>query len=241
MNALRIDPVKRPATAYAAPMVVFLVATQLEAWLATTDSGAIDGGRYLLAYTIKMALVVATLFWCRPALASFVRVYEPRRSVPTWAVAGASLSLGVGIGFGWVFGDPYYPHFDFLGQRTGFDPTTLEPAQRIGFAVVRGLGLVLVVPLLEELFVRSLIMRYIIDPDRFADVPTGRVTPLAGGLTAVLFTLTHPEWLAALLTGLAWSALLAWSGRLWSCLISHAVANLTLGLIVAQTGQWSFL
>ena len=43
-------------------------------------------------------------------------------------------------------------------------------------AVVRMLGLVLIVPFFEELFWRSFVIRWIIDPDHFQDVPIGRVT-----------------------------------------------------------------
>ena len=44
---------------------------------------------------------------------------------------------------------------------------------------MRMLGLVVLVPLIEELFWRSFLIRWLIDPD-FHQVPIGRVTLLAG-------------------------------------------------------------
>ena len=103
------------------------------------------------------------------------------------------------------------------------------------------LGLVLVVPLFEELFWRSFVVRWIVDPDDFRKVAIGRVTPMAGAITAALFAVEHPaEWLPALLTGALWAWLLHWSKSVSACFISHAVANLGLGIYVLTKGQWKF-
>jgi CAAX prenyl protease-like protein len=115
----------------------------------------------------------------------------------------------------------------------------MPPAGRIGFVAVRMLGLVVVVPLIEELFWRSFLMRWVIDPN-FARVPIGRVTPLAAVVTSGLFALAHPEWLPALITGAAWAWLLWQTKSLSACFVSHAVANLGLGLYVLSTGAWKF-
>ncbi len=66
------------------------------------------------------------------------------------------------------------------------------------------------------------------------------MTPLAAGVTSVLFALAHPEWLPALLTGLLWAWLLWQTRSLSTCLISHAVANLALGIYVITTGDWKY-
>src|SRR5262249_61453435 len=100
--------------------------------------------------------------------------------------------------------------------------------------------LVAVVPVVGELFWRSFLVRWLVDPD-FQRVPIGKVTPLAVGITSVAFAVAHPEWLPALLTGLAWAGLLAWTRSLSACVISHAVANLALGVYVVTTGDWKFL
>ena len=73
----------------------------------------------------------------------------------------------------------------------------------MGFLAVRMLGLVVLVPLIEELFYRSFLMRWVVDPN-YTRVPIGRVTPLGLAATTGVFAFSHPEWLPALLTGLAW-------------------------------------
>ena len=103
----------------------------------------------------------------------------------------------------------------------------------MGFYVVRLIGLVLLGPLIEELFWRSFLIRWLIDPD-FRRVPIGRVTLISAAVTSVLFAVAHPEWLPALLTGLFWAWLLHQTRSLAACLISHAVANLALGIYVIQ-------
>ncbi len=52
--------------------------------------------------------------------------------------------------------------------------------------------------------------------------------------------LVHPEWLPALLTGLAWAGLLAMTRSVTACVVSHAVANLALGIYVLATGNYQF-
>jgi CAAX prenyl protease-like protein len=150
-------------------------------------------------------------------------------------------ALGAVVAVGWVGLERLpYPKFGGLaGERPAFNPYLLAPPARAAFLAVRLFGLVVMVPLMEELFWRSFLMRLIIDPEAdFQRVPVGRVTPAAAGLTSALFAAAHPEWLPALLTGLAWSWLLARTGSLAACVLSHAVANLGLGLYVLATGHW---
>jgi CAAX prenyl protease-like protein len=101
------------------------------------------------------------------------------------------------------------------------------------------LGLAALVPLIEELFWRSFLIRWLIDQD-FRRVPIGRVTPMAAAVTSVLFALAHPEWLPALLTGLLWAGLLWQTRSLSACVISHVVANLALGIYVIAAGDWKY-
>ena len=93
---------------------------------------------------------------------------------------------------------------------------------------------------MEELFWRSFLMRWIIDSE-FEKVPVGKVTLLAAGITSAMFALAHPEWLPAVLTGLAWAGLLAYTGKLSTCWISHMTANAVLGAYVLWSGNWIYV
>ena len=66
----------------------------------------------------------------------------------------------------WIGLDGRYPALPFLGKRAGFDVDALDPGRALGVhRACRMLGLVVLVPLIEELFWRSFLIRWLIDPD----------------------------------------------------------------------------
>jgi CAAX prenyl protease-like protein len=213
-------------------MVGFLALTAAEGYL-PTRGGGIDPFWYPVVYAIKVAIVAVLAWMCR----STWRDLAPRPGPGALALATA---LGLGVAAIWVGLDGHYPELPFLGgKRSSFNPNVMPRAGMVAFVAVRLLGLVVLVPLIEELFWRSFLMRWVIDQD-FARVPIGRVTPLAAAVTSVAFGLAHPEWLPGLITGLAW-AWLVWQTRsISACVASHAVANLALGLYVIATGDWKY-
>ncbi len=218
---------------YVAPMATFLLLTSVEDWLPKSGGGP-HSPYYPAFYAAKMAAVAAVMVACR----STWRDLLPRPGPGTTILA---VGLGLLVTGLWVGLDGRYPVFGGVGSRAAFDPNGLSPAGRAGFLAVRFLGLVVLVPLFEELFWRSFVVRWIIDPDRFRDVPIGRVTPVAAAATAALFAVEHPaEWLPALLTGGLWAWLLHRTKSVSACFVSHAVANLGLGLYVLATGNWRF-
>jgi CAAX prenyl protease-like protein len=214
-------------------MVTFLLLTSAEDWLPKGAEGA-HSSYYPLYYAFKIA-VVAVVCWL--GRSTWVDL-APR---PGWKSLAMAVGLGVLVTVLWVGLDGLYPTFGGVGSRAAFNPKTLSPAAKVGFLAVRMLGLVLIVPFFEELFWRSFVVRWIIDPDDFRKVPIGRVTLAAGAITAVLFAVEHPaEWLPALLTGALWAWLLHQTRSVSACFVSHALANLGLGIYVLATGQWKF-
>ena len=223
----------RPWLPYVAPMATFLVLTSLEDWLPKGAEGP-HPTYYPMFYAFKI-LAVAFACWLGRSTWSDL---SPR---PGWKSLALAAGLGVLVTVLWVGLDGYYPIFGGVGSRAAFNPGVLSTSAKVGFLAVRMLGLVLIVPFFEELFWRSFVVRWIIDPDDFRKVPIGRVTPLAGGITAALFAFEHPaEWLPAFLTGALWAWLLHRTRNVSACFVSHAVANLGLGIYVLATGQWKF-
>ncbi len=212
---------------YVAPMATFLLFTNLEGYLPLAW--------YPAAYAAKVVVVTAVVIACRSTW----------RDLRPWPSAG-TLMLAVGIGLAvtaaWVGLDGLYPTTDSLGKRAGFDPGSISSvAGRLGFIAVRLFGLVLLVPLFEELFWRSFAIRYLVDPDDFTRVPVGKVTPMAAIVTAVVFAMAHPvEWLPAVLTGLAWAWLVYRTKSVSACVVSHVTANLALGVYVLTAQDWKF-
>lgn len=125
------------------------------------------------------------------------------------------------------------------GENEGpFDPRvggTVHP----GFALTRLAGAALVVPVMEELFWRSFLMRWLEKP-RFLEVDPVDVgwKPLV--MTSAVFALEHRLWFAGLLAGLVYGELYRRTGSLWVAILAHAVTNAALGVYVLVTGNWGF-
>jgi len=126
-----------------------------------------------------------------------------------------------------------------IGQPEAHSP--LDAAGRLDWAwlTVRVFGASVVVPVMEELFWRSFIMRWL------ENVDFRNVTPASVGLrslfmSSLLFGLEHNLWFAGLLAGLAYGALYRRSANLWWPILAHAITNFTLGIWVIATGSWQF-
>jgi len=107
------------------------------------------------------------------------------------------------------------------------------------FISIRLLGSTLVVPPLEEVFYRSFLYRYISEP-RFQNVPLGQFSWGPFLITAAIFGLSHREWLAGILCGAAYQALVCRRERLGDAMTAHAITNFLLGLWVVGQGAWKF-
>lgn len=216
---------------YVLPMFLYVTLAGAEGYLPQLGSQP-SPAWYAGAYAVRLAIVAAVFF----------RYRETWKDLRPWPrLPGIALAVVIGLlvtGL-WVGLDPLYPRFGFMGKRASFDPSGLHTLARMLFYIIRMIGLVMLVPLIEELFWRSFLNRWLIDPD-FRRVPIGRVTWMSGAVTSVLFAAAHPEWLPALLTGALWAWLLHQTKSLSACVISHAVANLALGIYVILSGAWEF-
>jgi CAAX prenyl protease-like protein len=125
-----------------------------------------------------------------------------------------------------------------VGASAGFDPRS---AGRIDWplVVMRIAGAALVVPVMEELFWRSFLMRWI-DTPAFETVEPSQVTIKSVMITSVLFGFEHNLWLAGIVAGLAYSALYMRHRTIWSPILAHAVTNCLLGFWVVYTGSWTY-
>jgi len=122
----------------------------------------------------------------------------------------------------------------------GFNPSLLPGrAIQITMTLFRVAGAILVVPLMEELFWRSFLIRYIIDKD-FDKVPMGTFTWGSFLITVVLFGFEHNYILAGMVAGIFYNLLLYKTRSLAQCVLSHAATNLLLSLYVVSTGKWQF-
>jgi len=217
---------KLPAwAAYVLPFGLFLLLTTIESHLPLN--------LYPVFYAVKIASVGGVLIALRGSFP------EARSGGSGWAGATA---LGVVLFFAWIFVDLHTPHFAFLGTRTAFDPSReiATPLGRFLFLAVRFLGLVVVAPLVEELFYRNFLLRFVTDMDDFRSVPMGTFSLSACLISSGVFALSHPEWLAAAIFALALCGLLRATQNFFACVLAHGVTNLLLGVYVLHTAQWKY-
>ena len=103
------------------------------------------------------------------------------------------------------------------------------------------LALVVVVPLLEEIFWRGFLLRELIHPD-FTKVPFGTFSWASFGIVTAGFCLEHSpaDWPAAILTGALYNLVAYRTRSLAACVLAHAITNLILSVYVMETKQWGF-
>lgn len=192
-------------------------------WIATFDT------RWL--YPLRILAAGAGLVYCwrhYRELDGFGKL-----SLRDWALA---VACGVIVFVLWINLDQSWAS---MGASTGFKPIDASGRLDVALAVMRIAGATLLVPVIEELFWRSFIMRWIKDKD-FLAVPPGAVGMGAFIISAALFASEHTLLLAGLLAGLVYGALYVYTARLWVPIIAHAVTNGVLGFWVVNTGHWEF-
>ena len=156
---------------------------------------------------------------------------------PTLAEAAGAVAVGLAVFVLWIRLDAPWMQ---IGEPTaGFVPVDAQGRLEAPLIALRLLGATLLVPVMEELFWRSFLMRWL-QAQVFEGVDPRRVGVKALALSTFVFMLAHPLWLAAIIAGLAYALLYRRSGKLWTAVIAHAVTNGALGLWVVQTGQWQF-
>lgn len=180
-------------------------------------------------YPLQTVVCGAVLFWFR-------REYEWGRP----SRLGFAVTAAVIVFLAWILPQAF---LGFAPRTLGFDPNVFSTQPGLYWAtmVLRFLRLALVVPIVEEIFWRGFLLRFLISED-FERVPMGAFSWLSFAAVSVLFALSHskPDWAAALLAGALYNAVAYRSHSLFSCILAHAVTNLLLGLWIVQTGQWGF-
>ncbi|WP_088278546.1 CAAX prenyl protease-related protein [Ideonella sp. A 288] len=160
-----------------------------------------------------------------------------RQNLPGAGELALAVAVGLGVFALWI---QLTAPWMLLGEPTAtFRPLDANGQPQWPLIAVRFIGAALLVPVMEELFWRSFLMRWIEAP-RFEGVDPRRVGLKAIVLSTFVFTLAHPQWLAAVLAGLAYAGLYVRTGRLWTAVIAHAVTNGALGVYVVMSGRWEF-
>ncbi|MEA5114171.1 MAG: CAAX prenyl protease-related protein [Geobacteraceae bacterium] len=218
-----------------APFALFMAFVGLEEGLRfLAGKGMVNLSPLLLQsfYPVKALSVALMLFLLRR---NYTEIMGKDLFRPIVLVSAVAAGLGV-FAF-WIWLDASWAT---IGNPAGFNPNIYaDGTVRTIMTAFRLFGAVLVVPVMEELFWRSFLLRYLIAPD-FTGVPIGCFSWPSFLIASLLFGLEHNLIVAGILAGIIYNLLLYRTRSLSSCIIAHAITNLALGAYVVNTGRWYF-
>jgi hypothetical protein len=225
-SALRKLLDEHPSTRYVAPFAIFLLFLAIFPRLPIPPTWEAP---------LRVLLLAAVCIACWP----------PEISVwpKHWL---ASIGVGIAVFFLWIAPDVLIPGYrqhalfsnDVLGHlHSSIAPGELHNPWILGWRTARA---ALIVPVLEELFWRAWLMRWLINP-KFQQVRLGAYTPFAFWVTAILFASEHgPYWDVGLITGVIYNLWMIRTRSVADCILMHATTNLVLSLYVIATAQWQY-
>jgi CAAX prenyl protease-like protein len=157
----------------------------------------------------------------------------------------ASALLGAVVFVIWITPDILfgYRHF-WLFENSLFGEATSSIApdlqRNVPFLALRAASSFLLVPILEELFWRGWLMRWLIRP-AFLEIEFGTYRAAAFWIVAALFASEHGAyWEVGLAAGILYNWWAIRTRCLPDCILAHAVTNAILSAYVLFTGQWRY-
>jgi CAAX protease family protein len=211
---------------YLGPYLLFLVITAV--------AGEISGFT-TISYPVRLALVTAALIY-------FWRAgdYPELDFKPSW--------LGIAAGFAgfamWVLPEQPLGFLPKLGSPSTFNPYGAGGDWFLPIVACRIVEATLMVPVFEELFLRSFLHRYIdalkTDDEDIRKIPIGRYRLVPFLVVVLTMAVTHHRWLRGGLYSALMCFVLYREKRMGPVIWAHAITNLALWIYVLQTGEWYF-
>lgn len=219
---------------YVLPLAVYLLTGWFTGWW-------LDQRAYPLACTVQLAATLCAML-----------VVAPGYLAVPWRVTSLAVVAGIVGGVLWIaicrsglearlltaIG-----RADWVSHvaRPAFDPLTAlgdSPWGLAAFLAVRFAGLVLVVPLIEEFFLRGFLMRFFVRAEWWT-IPLGEVTRTMALVATLYGVLSHPEWIAAAVWFTLITLLYARTRSIWDCVVAHAITNGLLGIYIVIWQDWT--
>jgi uncharacterized protein len=157
----------------------------------------------------------------------------------------ATLAIGVLVFVVWIAPDVLfngYRHFWLFENAVTGKASTSFSSTDLSWPVLalRMIRAVVIVPIVEELFWRAWLMRWIIDAD-FQKIPLGKYTAQSFWIVAALFASEHgPYWDVGLAAGIVYNWWMVRARSLGDLILTHAVTNFILGAYVIAFGKWEY-
>jgi hypothetical protein len=215
-----------PSVPYVAPFAVFIAILFLQKSLAFLGDWE---------YAARCVIVAAAIwFFSRRVLDFKVRFL------------GMSLLIGLGTFVLWIAPDTLFPgwrqHWLFTNSITGEVKISLSAEQLASpvLLLFRTISAAVLVPIVEELFWRAWMLRWLVKKD-FETLPVGTADTQSFWIVAALFAVEHgPYWEVGLATGILWNWWMTRTKSLGDLIFVHAITNLALSIYVIATKKWAF-
>jgi CAAX prenyl protease-like protein len=238
------DANTRETVAFILPLIVFLVIANFYPDFADSETDpdsslAVKTKWYLTMVAGQVLIAFGLLFYFRKI---YIKQF-PLKLSPLSVVVGV---IGVALWIGICELHIERNVFQTIGLeslatvRPAFNPFERIPEAglRTLFLVLRFTLLALLVPIVEELFLRGWLVRWVQDPS-WETVSLSSLGWMALMTPSLYGVLTHPsEAIAAFLWFGLVTLLMYRTGNLWDCVVAHAVTNLLLGIYVVQFEAW---
>lgn len=215
-----------PSVPYIAPFITFMVMLAIQKNLAFLGDWE---------YAVRVLIVAASIWYFSRRVLDFKVRF----------LAG-SIAIGIGVFVLWIAPDTLFPgwrqHWLFTNSLMGEVKVSLTAEQLSSpfLLTFRTLSASLMVPILEELFWRAWMLRWLVDKD-FEKLPMGASDRQSFWIVAALFALEHgPYWEVGLLTGLIYNWWMTRTKSLGDLIFVHGLTNLVLSLYVIWSKKWQF-
>jgi len=162
------------------------------------------------------------------ALLTVVLAFLPAYLRLTWQLDPLSIAAGLGIGVLWI-ASAAPPDPELAGLLAA-----MSMASYASWLVLRLLGTVLLVPLVEEMFFRGYVLARLDGPGLWRRF-------LAITVSTAGFAALHGRWIEAGVAGLIFALLALRRGRFTDAVQAHVAANLLIGLVAAWRGDFSLI
>jgi uncharacterized protein len=244
------DP-ERLTRAYVTPFVVFMVFMMflqlVGSFIEWKHPDAPWWRQDPAQFIYPLQTLTAALFLIR-----YWRLYTFDWSVK-WSLVGLVFGA-IGIGF-WLLPTVLFDAWGLTGKtegllkilgvaerKEGFDPSIIRhPFGYWAALIMRFIRAAVVVALVEEIFWRGFLMRFICDWEGdYWKQPFGRHRWLSYLIVTVLFMSAHAsvDYAGAFIYGSMTYLLCVWSKNLGACVIMHGTANFLMGLYIMMSGNY---
>lgn len=220
---------RQKLAAFVAPMVAFMALLALSSLLPSVGSGFWFQRSEYWIFPLQ-TVVCAVLLW------RFWPAYNLRLPRQLW--------VGVGVGLVvlvlWIAPQAF---LGFPARTEGFNPDFFanQPVAYWPTVAFRFLRLVIIVPLVEEIFWRGFLLRYLIN-EKFDQVAFGTFSWFSFLVVTAAFCFSHSmaDWPVAAVTGALYNWVAYRTKSLSTCVVAHALTNAILGGWIMATKQWGF-